>query len=47
MEWHCIALGKPTQNAFIESLNARLRDELLSETLFFTSLGGPGPPRLP
>jgi putative transposase len=25
--------GKPTQNAFIESFNARLRDELLNETL--------------
>jgi putative transposase len=29
--------GKPTQNAFIESFNGRLRDELLNETLF-TSL---------
>ena len=37
IEWHYIAPGKPTQNAFIESLNARLRDELLNETLF-TSL---------
>ena len=25
---------KPTQNAFIESFNGRLRDELLNETLF-------------
>jgi putative transposase len=32
--WHYIAPGKPTQNAFIESFNARLRDELLNETLF-------------
>jgi len=32
-----IASGKPTQNVFIESFNARLRDELLNETLF-TSL---------
>lgn len=32
-----IAPGKPTQNAFIESFNGRLRDELLNETLF-TSL---------
>ncbi|WP_404516113.1 IS3 family transposase [Bradyrhizobium ottawaense] len=36
--WHYIAPGKPTQNAFIESFNGRLRDELLNETLF-TSLG--------
>jgi len=33
IEWHDIAPGKPTQNAFIESFNARLRDELLNETL--------------
>ena len=37
IEWHYIAPGKPTQNALIESFNARLRDELLNETLF-TSL---------
>lgn len=35
--WHYIAPGKPTQNAFIESFNGRLRDELLNEVLF-TSL---------
>ncbi|WP_316203118.1 IS3 family transposase [Bradyrhizobium sp. SZCCHNRI30512] len=35
--WHYIAPGKPIQNAFIESFNGRLRDELLNETLF-TSL---------
>jgi transposase InsO family protein len=34
INWHYIALGKPTQNAFIESFNGRLRDELLNETLF-------------
>ena len=32
-DWHYIAPGKPTQNAFIESFNGRLRDELLNETL--------------
>jgi putative transposase len=32
--WHYIAPGKPIQNAFVESLNGRLRDELLNETLF-------------
>src|SRR5271170_7887706 len=31
---HYIAPGKPQQNAFIESFNGRLRDELLNETLF-------------
>ena len=35
--WHYIAPGKPTQNAFIESFNGKLRDECLNETLF-TSL---------
>jgi len=34
IEWHYIAPGKPTQNAFVESFNGRLRDELLNETLF-------------
>ena len=38
IDWHYIAPGKPTQNAFIESFNGRLRDELLNETLF-SSLG--------
>ena len=33
VDWHYIAPGNPTQNAFIESFNGRLRDELLSETL--------------
>lgn len=37
IDWHYIAPGKPTQNAFIESFNGRLRDELLNEVLF-TSL---------
>src|SRR5215831_18485197 len=37
VEWHYIAPGKPQENAFIESFNGRLRDELLNETLF-TSL---------
>ena len=38
VEWHYIAPGKPQQNAFIESFDGRLLDELLNETLF-TSLG--------
>jgi transposase InsO family protein len=29
VEWHYIAPGKPMQNAFIESFNGRLRDEML------------------
>lgn len=32
--WHYIVPGKPTQNAFIESFNGRLRDELLNEEVF-------------
>lgn len=36
--WHYIDPGKPTQNAFVESFNGKLRDEFLNETLF-TSLG--------
>lgn len=27
VEWHYIAPGKPVQNAFVESLNGRFRDE--------------------
>ena len=34
VDWHYIAPGKPIQNAFIESFNGRLRDELPNETLF-------------
>ncbi|WP_426611339.1 IS3 family transposase [Bradyrhizobium sp. McL0616] len=34
IEWHYIAPGKPQQNAFVESFDGRLRDELLNETLF-------------
>jgi putative transposase len=36
IEWHYIAPGKPTQNAFVESFNGRLRDECLNEELFST-----------
>jgi len=38
VNWHYIAPGKPQQNAFIESFNGRLRDELLNEEVF-ESLG--------
>jgi len=34
IEWHYIAPGKLTQNAFAESFIGRLRDECLNETLF-------------
>ncbi len=34
VKWRYIQPGKPAQNAFVESFNARLRDELLNETLF-------------
>src|SRR4051794_12539899 len=33
VEWH-YAPGRPQQNAFIESFNGRVRNELLNETLF-------------
>src|SRR3546814_14784386 len=36
-EWHYIAPGKPTQNAFVESFNGRFRDECLNAEVF-TSL---------
>ena len=36
VEWHYNQPGKPTQNAFIESFNGRLRDELLNEEVFDT-----------
>ena len=32
--WHYIQPGKPQQNGFIESFNARLRDECLNEEVF-------------
>ena len=38
IEWRYIHPGKPVQNAFAESFNARLREEPLNETLF-RSLG--------
>jgi putative transposase len=34
VECHYTARGKPQQNAFIESFNGKLRDELLNESLF-------------
>jgi len=34
VDWHCIDPGKPQQNAFIESFNDSLRDELLNEEMF-------------
>ena len=34
VEWHYIDPGKPQQNAFIESFNGSLRDELLKEEIF-------------
>jgi transposase InsO family protein len=43
-EWHYVAPGKPQQNGFIESFNARLRDECLNETIF-TSLTTNSPRR--
>ena len=37
IKWNYTAPGKPTQNAFVESVSGRLRDELLNETLFISS----------
>ena len=34
--WHYIDPGKPQQNAFIESFNRSLRDDLLNEEIFDT-----------
>jgi putative transposase len=34
VEWHYIAPGKPVQNALVESLNGRFRDECLNEHVF-------------
>jgi putative transposase len=34
IELHFIEPGKPTQNAFIESFHARLRDKCLNEHVF-------------
>ncbi|MFX0547536.1 integrase core domain-containing protein, partial [Roseovarius sp. S1116L3] len=34
VDWHYIDPGKPQQDAFIESFNGSLRDELLNEELF-------------
>ena len=34
VNWHYIAPGRPMQNGYIESLNGRMRDELLNESLF-------------
>ncbi len=36
VDWHYIDPGKPQQNAFIESFNGSLRDELLNEEMFDT-----------
>jgi putative transposase len=36
LAWHYIEPGKPTQNAFIESFNSRLRDECLNEHVFLS-----------
>lgn len=35
VEWHYIAPGRPMLNGYVESLNCRVRDELLNESLFF------------
>jgi Integrase core domain len=41
VEWHFIALGKLWENAFIESFNVKLRDELLNESLVHITRSSP------
>ena len=36
VDWRHISHGKPTQNAFAESFQGRMRDECLNEHLFFS-----------
>jgi hypothetical protein len=36
VEWHYTAPGKPPQNAFVESFNGRMRNELPGEALFMS-----------
>ena len=36
VEWHYIAPGRPMQNDYVESVNVRIRHELLNETLFLS-----------
>lgn len=36
IEWHYIAPVQPTQNGFVESFNARTRDEVLNKRLCLT-----------
>jgi putative transposase len=36
LDWRYITPGKPTQNAFAESFQGRMRDECLNEHLFFS-----------
>lgn len=37
VDWRSIAPGKPTENAFAENFQGRMRDECLNEHLFFSS----------
>ena len=41
--WHYIAPAKPQQNAFIESFNGRLRDELLNDMIAVVRCDRPMP----
>ena len=36
VKWHYTTPGKPTGNAFVESFNGRMRDDLLNEALFMS-----------
>jgi putative transposase len=40
VDWHCITPGKPIQNGYCESVNAKLRDELLNVEIFYSLAEG-------
>lgn len=44
IDWHYIAPGRPMQNGYVESINGKMRDELLNEILFF-NLDRQSPPK--
>lgn len=43
LEWHYIALGRPTQNGFDESFNGLMRDELFNDAVLHNWSGSHDP----